>query len=159
MPPLGAHIVVELRERGEHALHQFAGGRIVDWLRRGPERNAEGLQVSAKREVVVFLAGESRQIEDDDELYPALVGSTELQELLKLRAIDRLRALAFLAESCNDFEALALAIFLARLELCRETQILGLLFRTDADVDDRTDHWPQLRSVRRRRAVIGEFIV
>ena len=105
----------------------------------------------AQREVVVLLAGESRQVEHDDELHSALVRTTELQELLKFGAIGGLRALAFFAESRDDLEALTLAVFLAGLQLRGQTQILGLLFRADADVDDSTDHWPQLRPVRSRR--------
>jgi hypothetical protein len=41
--------VVELRERGEHALHQFPGGRVIDRFRRGPQRAAERLQQGAER--------------------------------------------------------------------------------------------------------------
>ena len=100
-------------------------------------------------EVVVLLTREARQVEDDDELYPAFVKAAELQQLLKLRAVGGLRALAFLAESSKDFEALTLAVFLAGLELRRQTQILSLLFRADTDVGDSSDHLRQLRPVRR----------
>ena len=77
------------------------------------------------------------------------MGAAELQQLLKLSPVDGLRALAFLTESCEDFEALTLAVLLAGLELRRPTQVLGLLFRADADVGDCSDHLPQLRPVRR----------
>ena len=71
--------------------------------------------MGAEREMIVLLTGEPCQVEDDDELHSAFVAAAELQELLKLRPIDGLRTLAFLAESRKDFEALTLAIFLAGL--------------------------------------------
>jgi phosphoserine aminotransferase len=61
----------------------------------------------AQREVVVLVPREARQVEDDDELDAALVRAAELQQLLQLGAIGGLRALAFLAESREDVEALA----------------------------------------------------
>jgi hypothetical protein len=138
MPPRvrSEHIVVELREGGEHAFHQLAGRCVVNRLGGGAERDPERLQVSAKGEMVVLLAGESRQVEDDDELDAAFARPAEVQELLKFGAVSRLRALAFLSKSRDNSEALTLAVFLARLELGREAEILGLLFRADADVDD-----------------------
>src|SRR5262249_38600569 len=53
--------VVELRERGQHTF-QFAGGRVVDWFRRRPQRDAQRVQVSSQREVVVLLACEPRSV-------------------------------------------------------------------------------------------------
>jgi len=32
--PIRTHVVVELRERSQHAFHQLAGGRVVDGLGR-----------------------------------------------------------------------------------------------------------------------------
>ncbi|MDP9222828.1 MAG: hypothetical protein M3P18_03050 [Actinomycetota bacterium] len=148
---LRTHVVVKLGEGGEHTFHQLAGRRVVNRLGGRTERDPERLQVSSKGEMVVFLPSKSRQVEHYDELDPALVRSAEVQQLLKFGAIGGLRALAFLAKARDDLEALARAVFLARLELRRETQILGLLFRADADVDDSTDHRPQLRPVRELR--------
>ena len=91
-----------------------------------------------EREMIVLFASESRQVEDHDELDGPLVLRAKLQKLLEFGAIGGLRALAFLAESCENFEALTLAVFLAGLQLRGQTQILGLLFRADADVYDRT---------------------
>ena len=71
---------------------------------------------------------ESCQVEDDDELDAALVCATVLQELLELGPVSGFRTLAFLAESPENYEALTLAVFLARLQLRRQTEILGLLF-------------------------------
>ena len=80
--------------------------------RRGdPER----LEMRAEREVIVLFASESRQVENHDKLHPALVRPAEVQELLEFGAVGGLRALAFLAESCENLEALALAVFLAGL--------------------------------------------
>ena len=39
------------------------------------KRNAEGFHMRAQCEVIVFLASKSREVEDDDELHPTLVGS------------------------------------------------------------------------------------
>ena len=66
--PVRATVVVELRERGEHAFHQLAGGRVVDRFRRGTKRNAERLQQGAESEVVVLVAREARQVEHDHEM-------------------------------------------------------------------------------------------
>jgi len=82
----------------------------------------------AQREVVVLVPSESCQVEDDDELDPALVDTAVLQQLLQFRAVGSLRALALFAESSEDFEALTLAVFLAGLELRRQTQILVCSF-------------------------------
>ena len=65
-----------------------------------------------------------------------------------MRQNDGLRALAFLTESCEDFEALTLAVLLAGLELRRQTQILGLLLRAHTNVNHRADHGRQRRSIR-----------
>ena len=92
----------------------------------------------AKREVIILFASESRQVEDHDELHPALVRPAEVQELLEFGAVGGLCALAFLAEPCENLEAMTPAVFLAGLQLRGQTQILGLLFRADADVYDRT---------------------
>src|SRR5204863_8298974 len=102
----------------------LAGRRVVDRLRRGSQRDPERLQMRAQREVVVLVPRESCQVEDDDELDPALVRTAELQELLKLGAVSGLRALALLSESREHIEALALAVFLAGLQLGRQTQVL-----------------------------------
>jgi hypothetical protein len=103
----------------------------------------------AECEVIVLFASELRQVEDDDELHPALVRPAEVQELLEFGAIGGLGTAAFFADSCENFEALTLAVFLAGLQLRGQTQILGLLFRADADVDDRADHLRELRPLRR----------
>ena len=99
--------------------------------------------------MIVLFASESRQVEDHDERHSAFVRPAEVEELLEFGAIRGLRALAFLAESCENFEPLTLAVFLARLQLRGQTQILGLLFRADPDVDDRADQLRQLRPLRR----------
>jgi len=83
--------------------------------------------VRADREVVVLVPREARQVEDDDELDGALVLRAKLQQLLEFGAIGGLRALAFRAESRAYVEALALAVFLAGLQLRRQTEVLGLL--------------------------------
>ena len=67
-----AHVVVELREGGKHALHQFASGRVVDRLRRRAQRDAKRLQVRAQSEVVVFIAREAHQVEHDHEVHAPL---------------------------------------------------------------------------------------
>src|SRR5205814_5877466 len=72
------------------------------------KRVPEGLQMRAEHKVVVLLARESRQVEDDHELDSALVLAAELQQLLELGAVGGFRALAFLAESREHVEALAL---------------------------------------------------
>jgi len=67
-------------------------------------------------------AREARQIEDNNELHPAFGKAAVLEQLLELSPVSGLRALACLAESRQYFEALTLAVFLAGLELRRQTQ-------------------------------------
>jgi hypothetical protein len=55
---------------------------------------------------------------------------------LKLGPVCRLRALAFFSESLEDLVSLAAAVRLASAQLSRETEVLGLLPGTHADVDD-----------------------
>ncbi|PYR07982.1 MAG: hypothetical protein DMF99_20795 [Acidobacteria bacterium] len=102
----------------------------------------------AQREMVVLVSREARQVEDDDELDGAFVCAAKLQQLLQFGAIGGLRALAFLAESREDVEGLALAVVLAGLQLRRQTEVLGLLLGADAHVDYRAYHLRQLRPVR-----------
>ncbi len=135
-----AHVVVELRERGEHAFHQLAGGGVVDRLGRRPQRDAQRLQERAQREVVVLVPREARQVEHDHEVDAALVRAAERQQPLQFGAVRRLRALALFLEAREDVEPFATAVVFAGAELGRETQVLGLLLRADADVDDGAGH-------------------
>ena len=66
--------------------------------------------------MVVLVPREARKVEDDDELDGAFVRAAELQKLLQFGAIGGLRALAFLAESREDVEGLALAVLFAGLD-------------------------------------------
>jgi hypothetical protein len=96
------HIVVELRERGEDTFHQLARGRVVDRLRRRPQRDAKRLQVRAQSEVVVLVAREARQVEHDHEVHAALVQPAEREQGLKLAAIGGVGALAFFVEAFEN---------------------------------------------------------
>ncbi|MEZ5289917.1 MAG: hypothetical protein R2745_02435 [Vicinamibacterales bacterium] len=154
--PFRAHVVVELRERRQHAFHQLAGGRVVDRLGHRSQRDAERLQVGAEREVVVILAREAREVVHDQEVDLALVRAAELQQGLELAAVGGLGALAFLVEAFEHLVALPAAIILAGAKLRRETQVLRLLLRADAYVDDRADHVRQLSPVAEcRQAVLS----
>jgi hypothetical protein len=81
----------------------------------------------AKSEVVVLLACEARQIEDDDEVNASLVCPAVLQESLELGAVRRLGALPFLLETLEYLIALTTTVLLARAELGRKAEILCLL--------------------------------
>ena len=94
------------------------------------------------------VAREARQVEHDDEVDAALVQTAVREQALKLAAVRRLRALAFLVKALEHIVALAAAVLLARAELCRQAEVLGLLLRADANVDHRADHKRQIRSVR-----------
>jgi hypothetical protein len=102
--------------------------------------------VRAQREVVVLVAGESRQVEHHHEMHAAPVQPTIREQVLKLASIGGLGAFAFLVEPFKDFVALAAAVLLAGAKLGRQTQVLGLLLRADANVD---------RSSRQRAIEIG----
>ena len=98
--------------------------------------------------MVVLVAREARQVEHDHEVHAALVQAAEREQLLKLAAVGRLRALAFLVEAFEDLVALAAAVLLARAELRRQAEILGLLLRADANINHRADHDRQIRPIR-----------
>jgi hypothetical protein len=64
-------------------------------------------------------------------MHLALMRAAVLEQPLELGTIGRLGALALLFEPFEDFPPLALAVLLARTELCRQTQVLDLLLRDD----------------------------
>ena len=66
--------------------------------------------------------------------------SAVLQQRLELTAVRGLGALAFLVKAFEDLVALPAAVLLAGSELHRQTEVLGLLLRADANVDHRADH-------------------
>ena len=79
-------------------------------------------------EVIVFVPREARQVEHNHAMHTALVQATEREQVLKLAAVRRLRALTFLVEAFQDLVALTAAVFLAGAKLGRQAEILGLLF-------------------------------
>ena len=93
-----------------------------------------------QREVVVLIPREARQVEHDHEMHAALVQPAVREQVLKLAAVRGLGALAFLVEPFEDFVALAATVLFARAKLGRQTEILGLLLRADANLDLRADH-------------------
>src|SRR5437660_11308242 len=80
-----------------------------------------------------------------------LVGPAEVQQLLQFGAVRGLRALAFLPEPLDDFVSLAPAVLLAGAQLRRQAQVLSLLLRAHANVDDGANHWSQLNAIGRVR--------
>ena len=90
--------------------------------------------------MVVLLARESREVVHDDEVDFTLMRAAVLQQCLELTAVRGLGALAFFVEAFEDLVALATAVLLAGTELGRQTEVLRLLLRTDANVDHRADH-------------------
>jgi hypothetical protein len=66
-------------------------------------------------------------------MHTALVQPAEGEQILKLAAVGGLGALAFLVESFEDLVGLAAAVLLAGAQLGRQTEILGLLLRADAN--------------------------
>jgi hypothetical protein len=144
-----AHVVVELRKRGEDTLHQLASGSVVDRLGCGAKGDPQRLQMRPECEVVVVVPRETRQIEHNHEMDTALVQPAVSEQVLKLAAICRFGALAFLMEPLEDFVPLAAAVLLAGAKLRRQTEILSLLLRAHAHVDHRADHGWQRRSIRR----------
>src|SRR5688500_14726478 len=101
----------------------------------------------AQRKVVVLVPREAGQIEDDQEVHFAFVAAAVCEHALKFAPVGSLRAFAFFCEALEDFETLAPTVLFADSELCREAEVFRLLFGTDADVDDRANHGPQLSSV------------
>jgi hypothetical protein len=53
----------------------------------------------------------------------------EREQLLKLAAVRRLRALVFLVEAFENFVALSAAVLFTRAKLRWQTEVLGLLLR------------------------------
>src|SRR3954452_1252398 len=105
----------------------------------------------AEREMVVFLPREAREVVHDNEVDLALVCAAVLQQRLELTALRGLGALAFLVEAFEDLIALPTAVLLAGTELCRQTEVLRLFLRADANVDHGADHLWQLSADIERR--------
>ncbi|HQZ40968.1 MAG TPA: hypothetical protein PLH72_18220 [Vicinamibacterales bacterium] len=140
-----------MRERREHAFHQLAGRRVVNRLGGGAERDPERLQQRSKREVVVLVARKTRQVEHDHEVHAALVLAAVREHPLEFAAVGGLGAFSFFVEALDHLVALAPAVLFTRAQLRRQTEILGLLFRTHPYVDHRADHGWQLRPIREHR--------
>ena len=104
-----------------------------------------------EREVVVLLPREAREVVHDHEVDLALVCAAVLQQRLELTAVRGLGALAFFVEAFEDLVALPTAVLLAGAQLRRQTEVLGLLLRADANVDHRADHLRQLSAIIGRR--------
>jgi hypothetical protein len=94
---------------------------------RGRTTSSRSSAVAQSFRLTNALARKARQVEHDDELDLAFVETAVLQELLQLGAIGSLRALALFAEALQHGKALARAVFIARLQLRWQTQVLGLL--------------------------------
>src|SRR6266542_926048 len=101
--------------------------------------------------MVVLFARKARQVVHDHEMDLALVRASVLEQLLQLGTIRRLGALAFFLEAVQYLEPFAAAVFLARAELRRQTEVLRLLLRAHADVNHGADHRSQLRPIRGKR--------
>src|SRR5262245_11216703 len=98
----------------------------------------------SEREVIVLLTCEPREVVHDDEVNLALVSPAVLQQVLQFAPVRRLGALTLLMEALENFEAVASAVLFAGTQLGGQTEVLGLLFRADANVDHRADHLRQL---------------
>ena len=61
-------------------------------------------------------------------------------------SVGRLGALSLLLKTLEDFETVAPTVLLASAKLRRQAEVLGLLFRADANVDHRADHLWQLNA-------------
>lgn len=94
--------------------------------------------------MIVFLTREAREVVHDDEMDFALVRAAVLEEVLQFAPVSRLGALALFLEAVDDLEAVTSAVLFAGTKLRRQTEVLGLLFRADANVDYRADHLRQL---------------
>ena len=70
-----------------------------------------------------------------------------LQQCLELTAIRGPGALAFFVEAFEDLVTVPAAVLLAGSELGRQTEVLGLFLRADANVDYRADHLWQLGAI------------
>src|SRR5215204_3719859 len=97
--------------------------------------------------MVVLVAREARQVEDDHEMHAALVQTAVREQALELAAVRSLGTLALFVEAFENLITLAAAVLFARAELRWQTEVLGLLLCADAYVNHRADHRRQLRSI------------
>jgi hypothetical protein len=93
------------------------------------QRNAERLQQGTQCEMVVLVACEVGQVENDHEMDTTLVQTAEREQLLELAAVCGLGTFAFLVKAFENVIVLSAAVLLARTELCGQAEILGLLLR------------------------------
>ena len=102
--------------------------------------------------MIVLLSREAREVVHDNEMDLALVRPAVLQEVLQFTPVRRFGAFTLLMEPLEDFEAVSSAVLFAGAKLRRQAQVLGLLFRADANVDHRADHlWQLSANIGRRQ--------
>jgi len=142
-------VVVELGDSSQHAFHQLARRRVVDCSVADRSEIPSDFRCARSAKSSYFSRANRVRLKTTTNCTLPLLMRQYWQELLELCPIRRLRTLAFFAESGKDVEAVALAVLLTSLELRRQAQVLGLLFRANTDVDDRADHRRHLRPILR----------
>ena len=70
---------------------------------------------------------------------------------MELTPVCGLGTLAFFVEAFKNLVALPTGVFLAGTKLRRQTEVLRLLLRTDANVDHSADHLAELSAINGRR--------
>ena len=88
--------------------------------------------------MVGHFAGEATDGVDDHVVDLVLVDTAELQEAREFRAICCLSRFAFLHKNLLHCDSITLAVFSAEASLCREAEVVDLLFRRNSAIDDGT---------------------
>jgi len=131
-----AYIVVELRERGDNTFHQFASRAIIDRLGGGTESNTQSLKLQPEQRVVVLVAGKTTNSVHYHTVNTALVFTTIGEQILELRAVCGLCGLALLNKDAVHCPALPAAKLTASLLLSFQAEVLYLVLRGNATIDD-----------------------
>jgi hypothetical protein len=133
---LGSHVVVELIDTGQNGFDKSSDWGIVDSFCSGLQVDSEPRQKSAYRVMVGSVAGETRKRMDNDCVDTSPMLLTEIDQFQEFRPLNCLGGLTALDERPGHLKPLSLAVLAAHALLRWQTQVLCLLTRRDAAVDD-----------------------
>ena len=124
-----AHVVVELRERRQHAFHQLAGGRVVDRLGGRPKGDAQRLQDERNAKWSYLSRAKRVRLNTTTKCTrPLFVRQNASSRCSSVRsAVFALSPL--FPEALEDLQTFAAAVLLTGPELGRQAQVLPLLLR------------------------------
>ena len=138
---LGQVLRVELIDALDDRLHQLAGRRVVGVLRNRSDPNAATAQHRLESDGVLALAGEARELPDQNLLEWGVRQSRFVQHLAELRPVGHASRLCFVDVLADHDEAVALSEIAQGAKLGSDGKVDILSVAGDAGIECR---WCQL---------------